>query len=504
MRFQLVSPRAGWWPVICLLLAAVSAPAEQAPAQEPEREELAIDPATIMQPMQGDLDAMIERRLIRVLTVPNKTNYFQDKGTQFGATYEAFRLIEQELNKRLVKEGKLKQKHLKVRVAFIPVGREDLLQALAEGKGDIAAANLTVTPQRQALVDFATPILSNVSEVVITGPASPPLATLDDLSGKEVFVRKSSSYYESLTALNQRFTAANKPAMTLREAPDALEDEDLIEMLNAGLIGLMVMDKHKADFWQQVFPQVEVRDDLAVRTGGDVAWAVRKGNPQLKAMLDAFAVAATTGKYAKERERIFAAYLKNTRFVKNAASTEERQKFLSMLKLFQTYGDKYDVDWLLMAAQGYQESTLNHKARSQVGAIGVMQIMPATGKELKVGDISQLEPNIHGGIKYIRFMIDRYFENEPMTPLDKALFAFAAYNAGPGRVRKLRAEAAKRGLDPNVWFHNVEYIAAEKIGHETVTYVSNIYKYYIAYRLIMEAQQARQTVVEDLKGEMKN
>jgi len=126
-----------------------------------------------------------------------------------------------------------------------------------------------------------------------------------------------------------------------------------------------------------------------------------------------------------------------------------------------------------------------------VGAIGVMQVMPATGAELKVGDITQTEANIHAGVKYMRFMVDRYFKNEPMDNLNKGLFAFASYNAGPGRVRQLRKEAAKRGLDPNVWFGNVEQIASERIGRETVTYVSNIYKYYIAYRLIVEEQARR-------------
>ena len=154
-----------------------------------------------------------------------------------------------------------------------------------------------------------------------------------------------------------------------------------------------------------------------------------------------------------------------------------------------------------MAAQGYQESQLNQDARSKVGAIGVMQVMPATGRDLGVGNISEVEPNIHAGVKYMRWMIDQYYGKEPMTTLDKALFAFASYNAGAGRMSQLRKEAAKRGLDPNVWFHNVEYVAAEKIGAETVTYVGNIYKYYIAYRLITDARAERKQAAEQLQGQ---
>ena len=147
---------------------------------------------------------------------------------------------------------------------------------LAAGKGDIAAANLTITPERQKLVDFTVAGRSNVSEVVVSGPASPQVASLDDLSGNEVFVRKSSSYYESLVALNKKFAAAKKPLVRLKECPESLEDEDLLEMVNAGLIGLIVVDKHIADFWKQILPQLTVHDDIAVRTGGEIAWAIQK------------------------------------------------------------------------------------------------------------------------------------------------------------------------------------------------------------------------------------
>ena len=350
-------------------------------------------------------------------------------------------------------------------------------------------------------MDFSSPVYRNVSELLVSGPASPAVASVDELAGKEVFVRASSSYYESLVGLNRRFAAEGKPAVIIRQMPETLEDEDLIEMVNAGLIPLIIVDKHKADFWKRIFPKIKVHDDVAVRSGEDIAWAIRKGNPQIKAALDDFA--SRYGEGTAQGNRILARYLKNTRYVKNAASKSQRKKFLALVQYFQKYGDRYHVDWLLMAAQGYQESQLNQAARSPVGAIGVMQIMPATGAELRVGDITQTEPNIHAGVKYMRWMIDKYYGQEPMTQLDKALFAFASYNAGARRISQLRVLAAKRGLDPNVWFDNVEYIAAEKIGAETVTYVSNIYKYYIAYRLIMEAKTDREEAIEEMRGQNK-
>jgi membrane-bound lytic murein transglycosylase MltF len=482
----------------CGFLFGNAALAKEPAPQEAERETLTIDLAEMTKPWTGDLDGMIERRVIRVLTVYSKTFYFGDKGAQRGIVVDYARLFEEELNKKLAADKKLKHKHLKVRVVVIPVQRDELLTGLVAGKGDIAAAGLTITPERRKLVDFTAAGLSNVSEVVVSGPASPTVAGLADLSGKEVFVRKSSSYYESLVALNEKFAAEKKPPVTLKEAPETLEDEDLLEMLNAGLVSLVIVDKQLGNFWKQIFPQLTVHANIAVRTGGEIAWAIRKGSLQLKALLDDFATRHKVG--TSTGNQVLMRYLKNVKYVKNAASEKERKKFLALIRYFQNYGDRYDVDWVLMGAQGYQESQLNQDAKSPVGAIGVMQVMPATGKDMKVGDITETEANIHAGIKYMRWMIDHYYGNEPMTRLDKALFAFASYNAGAGRISQLRKEAAKRGLDPNVWFHNVEYVAAERIGQETVTYVSNIYKYYIAYRLVLESQAAKKEAVEKIKG----
>ncbi|WP_347290822.1 lytic transglycosylase F [Kluyvera georgiana] len=468
----------------CLGALLLTGPAFAAVQPEDSPDALEVNIESIMQPWKGDLPGMLDRRVIRVLTTYSKTFFFIDKGQQRGATHDIFAEFERSLNALLAKEKKLKQRHLKVRIIFVPVTRDNLFTALNEGKGDIAAANLTITAMRQQQVAFTDPIYSDIQELLISGPASPQVKNVDDIAGKTVFVRRSSSYYESLEALNARFAKASLPPIVIKPAPEALEDEDLLEMLNAGLIPLIVVDRHKALFWKQVFPKIQVHEDIVLRDNGNIAWAVRKDNPQLLAKLNGFIKDNRQG--STLGNTLLLRYLKSAKYVKNAAAEKERRKFLKMVEIFRKYGDRYDVDWLLMAAQGYQESRLNQSVRSHVGAIGVMQVMPSTGKELKVGDIKQLDPNIHAGVKYMRWMIDRYYGDEPMTQLDKALFSFASYNAGPARIARLRTETKKRGFDPNIWFGNVENLAAEKIGAETVTYVSNIYKYYIAYRLILD------------------
>ncbi len=435
------------------------------------------------EPFTGDADEMVARRLIRAGVVFDRTHYFIDKGVQRGMSYESIKLFEDEINKRL------KTGNLKVNVAVVALQRDQLFPALEAGKVDMIAAALTVTPERRRRAAFSTPTRTGVAEVPVTGANAPPLATPDDLSGREVFVRKSSSYRESLDTLNASLASRGKAPVVIKDAPEALEDDDLLEMVNAGLVDTTIVDDYMVEFWQQVFTNLRMHRSAAVRDGGEIAVAVRKDNPKmLQAVNTWIKEYGPKTAFGNQMER---RYLQDTKYVRSAASDEERKKLLAMIELFKKYGERYGLDYLLMAAQGYQESQLNQQAKSHVGAIGVMQVMPATGKELAVGDITQLEPNIHAGVKYIRFMVDQYFKDEPMDQLNKGLMTFASYNAGPGRIRQLRKEAEKRGLDPNVWFGNVERVASERIGRETVQYVSSIYKYYVAYRLVVERAERR-------------
>ena len=343
--------------------ATPASPAQTAP--EAADDSLSIDITKVLKPWTGDLDGMVERRSIRVLTVNSKTIYFVDKGVLRGTAVEYARLFEDELNKSLAKEKKLKNKNLKVRVVFIPMQRDELLPALVAGKGDIVAAALTITPERLKQVDFTTAGKSNEDQVVVSGPDSPAIASLADLSGKSVFVRKSSSYYEHLVALNRKFASEKKSLVTLREAPESLEDEDLLEMLDAGLIPLVVANKTTANFWKQVFTHITVHEDVAVHTGGEIAWAIRKNSPQLKAKLDTFATSHKVG--TSVGNQLLTRYLKDLKYVKNATSEAERKKFQDLVAYFKKYGEQYDVDWLLMAAQGYQESQLDQKVKSPSG-----------------------------------------------------------------------------------------------------------------------------------------
>jgi membrane-bound lytic murein transglycosylase MltF len=441
--------------------------------------------------LSGDWDAILKRRMLRVLVAPGKPVFFLDKGRQRGTAPDAFREFAKVVNARLDPKG------MRFHVQFIPVARDQLLPKLLAGYGDLAAANLTVTPQRQKLVDFSVPLLSDVGEIVVTGPNSLPIAGIDDLSGRDVFVRKSSSYYEHLVALDRRFKAERRKPIRFRLASEYLEDEDLLEMLNAGLVPLVVVDDHKARFWARIFRYIKPHREIVVGAGGDIAWAMRKNSPLLKKEVDDFVGKHRAG--TAFGNVVLKRYFESVHWVRQATSGPALRRFRQVVALFQKYSDRYDMDYLLMMAQGFQESQLQQDAVSPAGAIGIMQLMPATGRSMRVGDITRPGPNIHAGVKYMRFMVDTFYAKEPMDPLDKGLFAFAGYNAGPGRVQQLRGYAAKRGLDPNRWFNNVELIAAERIGQETVIYVSNIYKYYIAYRLVQENEEEARKAREEIQ-----
>jgi membrane-bound lytic murein transglycosylase MltF len=184
--------------------------------------------------------------------------------------------------------------------------------------------------------------------------------------------------------------------------------------------------------------------------------------------------------------------------LKDPTGSADWKRFEQTLALFRKYAGQYGFDPLMLAAQGYQESTLDQNAKSPVGAIGMMQLMPATGAELKVGDITLAEPNIHAGAKYMDQLMTRYFRDAKFDETNRSLFVFAAYNAGPGRVAQMRKEAEKRRLDPDKWFNNVEIVTAEKVGIETTTYVRNIYKYYAAYKLMLDVQEAQKKAREQV------
>ena len=435
-------------------------------------------------PQFGDLDTMVERRAIRVLTVYGPGRYFLKDGPR-GTVQEYADKLQKVVNEAF------KTGLLTVQVPVIPVARDQLLPALQAGYGDIVMAGTTVTDNRQVGVDFTNPVSKPLKEVLITGPSAPRLGSLADLSDQTVYLRLSSSYAESVRKLSQTLVEQGQAPIRIEAVDESLEDEDLIEMVDTGLLPWAVVDDYKPQMWREVFTRVTVRDDLVLREGARLAWAIRPDSPQLKTFLDTFLKENREGTLFGNiiRNR----YIRDFNWTENAMGATELSRYHKLSALFRKYGTDYGMDPTLLAAQGFQESRLDQSVRSPAGAIGVMQLLPSTAKDKNVAipNIDELEPNIEAGAKYMAFLKERYFSGPELDELNGSLLALASYNAGPGRIRRLRREAAERGYDHNLWFDNVEVIVAEQVGRETVQYVSNIFKYYLTYRWINTADAER-------------
>lgn len=430
----------------------------------------------------GDFDGMKERRLVRILVPFSRTSFFLDKGEAFGFEAELGQELERWLNKRYGK------KPYHINVAFIPTPRDRLFDELRQGRGDIAAGNLTITAERAAAVDFASPWASNIKEVLVTGPSAPVVAVLDDLAAKGVMVRTSSSYSSHLTTLNEQRKKSGQAIIRIEPADENLQDEDRLEMVSGGLLPWAVVDRHKAVAWSGLLKGIKIRDDIVVNDGGELAWVIRKDSPLLRKELDEFVAGHRIG--TEFGNDLRSRYVTNARVIKNAIA--DVGKLQALVVAFTEYGGRFSIDPMLLAAQGYQESGFDQKMNNRSGAVGIMQIKPSTAREKQVAIadvVSRAEDNIHAGAKYLRFLADTYIADPAVHAREQVLMALAAYNAGPGNLKKFRDFASKQGLDPNRWFGNVENGAAAIVGQETVGYIGNIYKYYVVYAAQMKTNE---------------
>jgi membrane-bound lytic murein transglycosylase MltF len=428
----------------------------------------------------GDLDAMVNRGEIRVLVVPSRSGFFYDQGRPQGIYYEAFNEFQRFVNR------KYKTGSLKINVTYLPVGLPELEQALMQGRGDVIGFPLIITPERQQAALFTTPIDPNVKEVIVTGPTLSSVSSLEDLSGKEVYANPLTAYYQNLKNLSNSLQKAGKPPILVRAADPNLTDEDLLEMVNAGLIPATTTIAIRGNFWAKVLPHLKVHSDIVVKEEGQLAWATREDSPELRNLLNGFIKSRAIG--TAFGNTLVRRYLQNTEWVKDSTSPEEMKKFESYVHYFQKYADEYNFDYLMLVAQGYQESGLNQDRKNPSGAVGIMQVIPkyAAAPPISIPNVDVAQYNIDAGAKMLRNIADVYFDDPKLDALNRTLMVFASYNAGPNRIARLRERAATEGFDPNKWFGNVELVVAKDIGQQTVQYVSNIYKYYVSYKLTLE------------------
>jgi membrane-bound lytic murein transglycosylase MltF len=467
--------------------------AESAESQAPAVDEEI--PPSLRVPWKGDLDAIVKRRFVRVLLPFRRPEFFYMEGKPAGILQEAFQELERVLN---AKYKTTAANHIVV--VLLPTPADKLQDRMVNGWGDIAAYNISITERNRALADFTIPTMTGLKIIVVTGPGAPELKSIDDLSGKEVWINAQTRMKNDVDALNAKLKAQGKAQVVMRDVDLLLEPADVMEMVNAGTYPITLMQSNIAQFWGQVFDNAKPRMDLAVAEDVDFGWAIQKGTPQLKALLDDFL--KTHGVGTSFGNTLMRRYLKDTKYVRNATEPSEMGKFRATVPIFQKYASKYDFDVLLMVAQGYQESRLDQKVKSQVGAVGIMQVMPSTAASapVKIPNIDTEENNIHAGVRMIHFLVNDYFNEPGLDKFNRTLFGIAAYNAGPAKIARCRDLATKMGFDRNKWFNNVEVATAKVVGRETTQYVANIYKYYLAYRISRETQSRKKEAIKKAAG----
>ena len=498
------SPSRIWVATLCLAWLSVSTFAgsngqhlsEQTAARPSgqERSKATVVPAAPFGVHTDDLDAMLKRGNIRALIMINPIGFFYDNGQPMGIMYDALEALQAYVNE------KLKARAIKLEVTFIPVRPDQVEAALIQGVGDVVAYPLVITPEHKQKVAFTVPLESDVNQIIISGPKFGTVSSFADLGGKEIYANPLTVQYQALQQINDKLQKAGKPLIVIKPADKYLLEDDLVQMVNAGLLPATVTGASRAKLWSEVLHHLTIHPEPVIASGEELAWALRKNNPQLKQLLDEFIAPRAVG--SSFGNTLVRRYLESTRWAVNATSPEEMKKFQALSGIFKKYASQYDFDYLMMMAQGYQESMLEQSMRSPRGAVGIMQVMPhdAAASPIDVPDVWTAEGNIHAGIKMVRTIEDQYLNDPKIDPLNKTLLAFASYNAGPNQIARLREQARKEGLDPNQWFGSVELVVARDIGQVTVTYVGNVYKYYVAYKLALgqSGGAARRTQIKKL------
>ena len=427
----------------------------------------------------GDLSLMMEQKSLRVIVAYDQVGFFINKGNPDGLYVALFQKF-----KKFLSEKYPEAKHLKF--YFVPVRQDEVVKYISEGYGDIAVG-LQATNNLKRYVDFTIPEKLWVEEIAVVAKNQPPIKELKDFSNRYFMVRKSSSYAESLKNVNVYLKALDLPPAKIVYADEYLTDADLVDMVDKGEIKSTVINNSKLVVWRRLFKNVTFATDIPIKVNSTLVWAIRHDSPELYKAINLFLRENRDG--TKDGTPIYDRYMRTSPVYEShyakrrdwlGITPKDLEKFIT---IFKKYGEKYNLDWKLLMAQAYQESTLNQAVVSSRGAVGIMQVLPSTASEwyINLSSVTDLDNNVHAGTKYMRYMIDNFFSDEDISNSDRLLFALASYNSGPSRITRYRKEAQDAGLKGNVWFNNVEKIAVKHNAIETVKYVKNISQFYISY-----------------------
>ncbi len=433
-----------------------------------------------------DFEELVKTGVIRILVVYDGVNYYFVDGHEDGFAVAMGKQL-----KKYINETHIKNDSNKIDIQYIPVRTDQIFKLLEKGVGDIAASFIIPTQRLKNEVAFTDPFMQELSELVVTKKGSYKIKSIKDLSGISVYIRKSSKAYETIKALNIAFRTMNWAPVNIVLVQETMQDAELIQRISNGEIPATIISSAQAKLWEHIFTNIKFHTEFPVSSHNTMNWAIRNYNYHLLNIVNQFI--ALYNQDTKSGKKIVGTYF---RPLANSTSTHSKKQSLSTMGMkfdefqkfktvFKKYGEEYDLDWRLLMSQAYQESTFNPNAKSPKGPIGLFQVSPTMAQNFLVNSVDELKTidgNAKAATKYLKYIVDNYLKGSYyLDNQNKMAFALASYNAGPGRIKYYRTLAERQGLDPNVWFNNVEKIVAEKGLSETVNYVSSILKRYRAF-----------------------
>lgn len=439
-----------------------------------------------------DFDKLTETGVIRILVVYDGVNYYFVDGHEDGFAVAMGKKL-----KAYINDTYLKDRKTRIDVQYVPVRSDQIFAMLDKGVGDIAASFIVPTQRLKNEVAFTDPFMTELQELIVTKKNSPKISSIKELSGKSLYIRKSSKSYETLRALNIAFRSMNWAPVNIVLVQESMQDAELIERVQNNEIPATVVSSAQAKLWEYVFAGIRVHSEFPISSHNSMNWAVRSFNYHLLNVVNKFV--ALYNQNTKEGKTLIATYF---RPLANSAVTYSKKQSLATMgmkfedfqrfkNVFKKYGEMYGLDWRMLMSQAYQESSFNPDAKSKKGPVGLFQVSPIMAQNFLVESTDELhtiDGNVKAATKYLKYIIDNYLSDSfYLDNQNQLAFALASYNAGPGRIKYYRTLAERQGMDPNIWFGNVEKIVEEKGLTETVLYVSSILK---RYRAFVQSEQS--------------
>ncbi|MEL7559754.1 transglycosylase SLT domain-containing protein [Stutzerimonas chloritidismutans] len=417
-----------------------------------------------------DLADIRRSGVLRVLVNQSRNSSGEVKGEAIGVEYVRLRAFEQHLNRG--------SKGPPITLKIIPKAKDQLLGALQRGEGDLVAPGEILAQGTIRRLSRSRSLIGPVPMVLVSRQGGPHYHSFDQLSGRSLALSAGSAAGSALDRLNRTLMQAGRAPIAVEWVDPTLAVEDVLDMVQAGVYPATVVEQPIAERWVKVLPKLRIESTLTLGAPADMHWFVQKDAGMLRASIDRF---LQTYNAPDNQDAAFVRVYRRLYRVQYPLDRVGRQRLEKVRPTLQRHAQGQEIDWLNLAALAFKESTLNPSARGASGATGLMQVTPATARSMGVQDIGQLDNNVLASAKYLASIRKSFFSSPRLNERERMAFVLAAYNLGPQRVQSLRAEARRRGLNPDQWFFQVERVAMSTMGMGVVSYVNAVNKYYLAY-----------------------